>query len=68
MDKYRKFYKALTGDKKGQIGEMYMRFCDPSYDDIGLEFDDGQKRVYHSIKNVGFIAVPPTSLKTTLRK
>ncbi len=41
------YYSPDHGDHKGQTGLMIMRFCDPSYDDIGLRFNDGEERNFH---------------------
>ena len=38
-----KKYRARHGSHAGQIGIMIGRFCDPSYNDIRLQFDDGEK-------------------------
>ncbi len=41
------YYKALKGDHAGQIGRMVGRFVDASYNDITLQFEDGEKRHYY---------------------
>lgn len=39
-----KLFRVRAGDLAGRVGEMVGRFCDPSYDDVELEFDRGVRR------------------------
>lgn len=36
-------YRVKVGRHQGKIGVMIGRFCDPSYNDIQLQFSDGSR-------------------------
>jgi hypothetical protein len=37
-------FVVINGVYKGKVGTIVGRFCDPSYDDIELLFEDGERR------------------------